>query len=123
MPVFYPLDDQVLVRRDELVTHQGRLELPEHSREVPLAGTVVAVGPGRRIDDDRRLPPAVKVGQRVVFAKYVGTDVDFDGVKHIVLREAEILGTIEDCATAHQNGTASELGQASTAHPGEAGAP
>lgn len=96
MPIFRPIDDQVLVRRHaaEKTTASG-LAIPGTAEERPLEGTVLAVGPGKRLDDDRRLTPTVKAGDHVVFRKYGGTEVRFDGAECLVIREEEILGVVE----------------------------
>lgn len=96
MLTFTPLDDQVLVRRLAPETHHGRLHVPDRAKEQPLIGDVVAAGPGRRLDSGARLPCQLRPGQRVVFRKYVGDVVTFDGVEHLVIREPDVLGVIED---------------------------
>lgn len=97
MPTFTMLSDQVLVRRADAVEKIGSLHVPSHSRDVPLIGTVVAVGPGRTTGD-RVTPVCVAAGDTVVFGRYAGTEIMLDGVQHLVLRDAELLGVISDGA-------------------------
>lgn len=93
---FTPLDDQVLVRRDLGEATQGKLHVPDRAVERPLIGEVLAVGPGRRLPSGERVPCSVEPGQRVVFKKYAGTDLRFDGAECMVLREADLLGVLEE---------------------------
>lgn len=91
-----PLEDRVLVRPIEKsnVTESG-LYLPESSKERPVQGEVVAVGPGKRLDNGKTAAPSVKKGDRIVYGKYAGTEVEIKGDSHLILRESEILGVIE----------------------------
>ena len=91
-----PLDDRVLVKPSEAEekTRSG-IFLPEGAKEKPMTGTVVAVGPGKVNDDGTRTAISVKKGNKVVFGKYGGTEVDLDGEQHMIVRESELLGVIE----------------------------
>jgi chaperonin GroES len=91
-----PLDDRVLIKPSdpEEKTREG-IYLPEGAKEKPMAGTVVATGPGKLNEDGKRTPVAVKKGDTVVFGKYAGTEVEIDGVKHMIVRESELLGVLE----------------------------
>jgi chaperonin GroES len=91
-----PLEDRVLVRPIEKsnMTESG-LYLPESSKERPVQGEVVAVGPGKRLDNGKVAPLSVKKGDRIVYGKYAGTEVEIKGDSHLILRESEILGVIE----------------------------
>jgi len=91
-----PLEDRVLVRPVEKsnVTESG-LYLPESSKERPVQGDVIAVGPGKRLDNGKTATPSVKKGDRIVYGKYAGTEVEIKGDSHLILRESEILGVIE----------------------------
>lgn len=91
-----PLEDRVLVRPIEKsnVTESG-LYLPESSKERPVQGEVVAVGPGKRLDNGKVAALSVKKGDRIVYGKYAGTEVEIKGDSHLILRESEILGVIE----------------------------
>lgn len=88
-----PLEDRVLVKpvEQESMTSSG-LYLPESSKEKPIQGTVVAVGPGKVLENGNRADMSVGMGDRVVYSTYAGTEVDIDGVEHLILRESELLG-------------------------------
>jgi len=88
-----PLEDRVLVKpvEQESMTSSG-LYLPESSKEKPIQGTVVAVGPGKRLENGALGDMSVGVGDRVVYSTYAGTEVDIDGAEHLILRESELLG-------------------------------
>lgn len=86
-----PLADRVVVRpieREE--TTKGGIVIPDTAKERPQEGEVVAVGPGK-YEDGKRVPMEVKVGDRVLFAKYGGTEIKIDGEEYLVLRESDIL--------------------------------
>lgn len=91
-----PLDDRIVVRpsAQETKTESG-IYLPETSKERPMTGKVVAVGPGRRLDNGERAKPTVKKGDTVVFGKYAGTEVEVKGDEHLILRESELLGILD----------------------------
>ena len=91
-----PLGDRVLIEpiEQEEQTASG-LFIPETAKEKPQQGNILAVGEGRRDDDGKRIPMDVKAGDKVLFAKYAGTEIKVDGVDHIILREDEVLGVIE----------------------------
>lgn len=88
-----PLEDRVLVKpvEPETVTSSG-LYLPESSKEKPIQGTVVAVGPGKILENGTRAAMSIAKGDRVVYSQYAGTEVDIDGAEHLILRESELLG-------------------------------
>ncbi len=91
-----PLGDRVWiepVERDE-VTPSG-IVLPETAKEKPQEGKVLAVGPGVRNEKGERVPMDVKVGDKVLFAKYAGTEVKQDGTKYLIMRENDILAIVE----------------------------
>ena len=91
-----PLGDRVWiepVERDE-VTPSG-IVLPETAKEKPQEGKVLAVGPGARNEKGERIPLDVKVGDRVLFAKYAGTEVKQDSTKYLIMRENDILAIVE----------------------------
>lgn len=91
-----PLQDRILVRRvEEQEKSRGGIIIPDSAKERPMAGEVVAVGAGKR-DDGKVVPLDVKVGDRVLFGKYSGTEIKVEGLEHIILREEEILGVIEE---------------------------
>jgi chaperonin GroES len=91
-----PLEDRVLIKpiEPETKTESG-IYLPESAKEKPMQGKVVAVGPGKMLDNGERVKPSVKKGDTVVFGKYAGTEVEIKNVKHMILRESELLGLIE----------------------------
>ena len=91
-----PLGDRIVVEpiEQEEVT-SGGIVLPETAKEKPQQGKVLAAGPGARDDDGERIAMDVKVGDKVLYAKYGGTEFKMDGKKLLILRESDILGTIE----------------------------
>jgi len=91
-----PLYDRVLVKRLEASEKQkGGIIIPDTAKEKPMEGKVVAVGSGKLDDDGKRIPLEVKVGNKILFGKYAGTEIKIDDDEHIILREDEILGIIE----------------------------
>lgn len=93
-----PLGDRLLVEpvEQEETIAGGMLVLPETAKEKPQQGNVLAAGAGRRDDDGDRIEMDVQVGDRVIFAKYAGTEVKMDGKKLLILKESDILGIIEE---------------------------
>jgi len=92
-----PLGDRVIIEpvEEEEVT-AGGIILPETAKEKPQQGKIVAVGPGRRDEEGNRIPMDVEVGQRVLFAKYAGTEVKLgEDEKVLVLKESDILAVVE----------------------------
>lgn len=90
-----PLEDRVLVKPVEAETRtQSGIYLPESSKEKPIQGKVVALGPGKLMDNGQRAALSVKKGDTVVYGKYAGTEVEVKGEKHLILRETELLGVI-----------------------------
>lgn len=91
-----PLADRLVVEpiEQEEVT-AGGIILPETAKEKPQQGKVLATGPGRTDDKGERVPMEVKVGDRVLYAKYSGTEVKLDGKKLLILRESDILAILE----------------------------
>jgi len=91
-----PLQDRVIVKRvKEEEKTKGGIIIPDAAKEKPIEGEVLAVGPGKVTDDGSQRAPDVKVGDRVLFGKYSGTEVKLDGEELVVLREDDILGVIE----------------------------
>lgn len=92
-----PLEDRVLIKPidPETKTESG-IYLPESAKEKPIQGKVVAVGPGKLLDNGERVKPSVKKGDRVVFGKYAGSEIEIKNVKHMIMRESELLGVIEE---------------------------
>ncbi len=91
-----PLGGRVIVEPiEQEETTAGGILLPETAKEKPQEGKVLAVGPGDRNDKGERLPLDVQIGDRVIFAKYSGTEVKVEGKKLLILRESDILATVE----------------------------
>lgn len=90
-----PLGDRVVVKAlaREAVTKSG-IVLPDTAKEKPQEGKILAVGPGKVLDNGKRTALEVEVGQRVLFAKYAGTEVKIDGEEYLILRESDIMGII-----------------------------
>ena len=92
-----PLNDKVLVMRlEEEKKSAGGIIIPDTAKEKPQQGRIVGAGPGRLDTNGYRIPPQVKPGDRVLFAKYAGSDIKIDGVEHIIMREDDILGIISE---------------------------
>lgn len=91
-----PLADRLLVKRiaEETKTAGGIL-IPDNAKEKPMEGAVVAVGSGKVLPDGKMRALDVKVGDRVLFSKYSGTEVKFSGEEHLILREEDILGIVD----------------------------
>ena len=95
-----PLHDQVLVRRlEEKETAKGGILIPDTAKEKPQEGEVMAVGAGK-IEKGQRVPLDVKVGDRILFGKYTGSEIKIDGQEYLILREEEILVKIGATAKA-----------------------
>ncbi len=91
----HPLEDRILVKPIEAAKQTASgLYLPESSTEKPIQGKVVSVGPGKRLDNGTIATLSVKKGDTVVYGKYAGTEVEIEGVDHLILRETEILGVV-----------------------------
>jgi chaperonin GroES len=92
---FRPLHDRVLVRRVEgpEKTHGGII-IPDTAQEKPMEGDIVAAGPGARGDDGKVQPLDVKVGDRVLFGKWSGSEIKIDGEELIIMKETDIMGII-----------------------------
>ena len=97
MMKFRPLQDRILIRRiDQEHKTSGGIIIPDAAKEKPQQGEVMAVGPGKRLDDGKIQPIDVKKGDRILFGKYSGSDIKLDGEEHLILREDEILGVLEE---------------------------
>jgi chaperonin GroES len=91
-----PLQDRVIVKRlEEEQKTKGGIIIPDTAKEKPIEGEIIAVGKGRLTDDGKVVKLDVKVGDRVLFSKYGGTEVKIDGVDYLIMREDDILGIIE----------------------------
>ena len=90
-----PLHDRVLVKRIEAQEKaKGGIIIPDTAKEKPMEGKVIAIGAGKIDDSGKRVAMEVKVGNKVLFGKYAGTEIKIDNDEHIILREDEILGII-----------------------------
>ncbi|MCG8643472.1 MAG: co-chaperone GroES [Desulfobacterales bacterium] len=91
-----PLSDRILVERvEEDEKTKGGIIIPDTAKEKPAEGKVVATGNGRMGDDGKLLAMDVKVGDRILFSKYGGTDVKIDGIDYLIMRQDDVLGVIE----------------------------
>jgi chaperonin GroES len=90
-----PLADRVVVKPlEETEEMRGGLYIPDTAKEKPQQGEIIAVGPGKLSEENERIEPDVKVGQRVLYGKYSGTEVRVDGEDYLILRESDILAVI-----------------------------
>jgi chaperonin GroES len=90
-----PLADRVVVKpSEEAEQMRGGLYIPDTAKEKPQAGEIVAVGPGRFDDKGNRLPVEVKVGDKVLYGKYSGTEVTVEGEQYLILRESDVLAVV-----------------------------
>ena len=93
---FRPLQDRVLIRRIEQEEKtSGGIIIPDTAKEKPMEGEVVSAGPGARAEDGRVLPLDVKVGDRVLFGKWSGTEIKLDGEDLMIMKESDLMGVIE----------------------------
>ena len=91
-----PLNDRVIVKRVESETKTlGGIIIPDTAKEKPVKAEVIAVGTGKMLDNGTRQPMQVKVGDKVLFGKYSGTEVKIGGEEHLILREDDILAVVE----------------------------
>ena len=92
---FRPLGDRVLVRRvEEEAKTKGGIIIPDTAKEKPQEGEVLSVGPGGRDENGKRIEPEVKVGDRILFDKWSGTEVKIDGEDLIIMKESDVLGVV-----------------------------
>ena len=92
-----PLQDRIIVKRvQEEEKTKGGIIIPDTAKEKPIEGKVIAVGNGKVQEDGKVRPLDVKAGDRILFSKYAGTEVKIDGEEHLIMREDDILGVIED---------------------------
>ncbi len=92
-----PLADRVLVKRvEEEDRTKGGIIIPDTAKEKPIKGEVIAVGEGKILENGKKVPLSVKVGDKVIFSKYAGTEIKIEDVEHLVMREDDILGVIEE---------------------------
>ncbi len=91
-----PMQDRIIVKRleEETVT-AGGIFIPETAKEKPQKGEIVAVGNGKKTEDGKVIPLDVKVGEKVLFGKYAGTEIKIEGEEYLIMREDDILGVME----------------------------
>lgn len=90
-----PLGDRVLVKAIEKVEERkGGIIIPDTAKEKPQEGEVIAVGPGKRDDSGKLIPMDVKVGDKILYGKYSGTEVKFDDEEYLIMSQDDILGTL-----------------------------
>ena len=98
---FRPLHDRVLVRRvKEEEKTRGGIIIPETAQEKPQEGEIIAVGPGARDEAGKLVPLDVKVGDKILFGKWSGTEVKLDGEELLIMKESDIMGIVEGTPTA-----------------------
>jgi chaperonin GroES len=91
-----PLYDRIVIKRiEEQETKQGGIIIPDTAKEKPQEGEVMAVGRGKRLEDGTIVPLDVKVGDRILFGKYSGSEIKIDGEEYVIMREDEVLGILE----------------------------
>ncbi|WP_139558235.1 co-chaperone GroES [Methylotetracoccus oryzae] len=91
-----PLHDRIVVKRlEEEKTSPGGIVIPDTAKEKPIQGEVIAVGNGKLLDSGEKRALDVKVGDKVLFGKYSGTEVKIDGIDYLMLREDDVMGVLE----------------------------
>ena len=91
-----PLRDRIIVERiEEEETTKGAIIIPDSAKEKPIDGKVIAVGKGRLLDNGDTVPMEVKVGDKILFSKYAGTDVKVDEKEYLIMREDDVLAIVE----------------------------
>ena len=91
-----PLQDRIIVERIEEETKTaGGLIIPDTAKEKPQQGKIIAVGNGKKTEDGKVIPLDVKVGDKVLFGKYAGTEIKVEGKEYMMMREDDILGVVE----------------------------
>jgi chaperonin GroES len=92
---FRPLHDRVVIKRIEAEEKStGGIIIPDTAKEKPQQGEVIAVGPGGRDESGKLIPIDVKVGDRVLFGKWSGTEVKLDGVEYLIMKESDLMGVL-----------------------------
>ena len=91
-----PLYDRIVVKRiEEQETTRTGIVIPDSAKEMPQEGDVMAIGRGKRLDDGKMVALDVRVGDRILFAKYSGNDIKLDGIEYIIMREDDVLGVLD----------------------------
>jgi chaperonin GroES len=103
---FRPLHDRVVVRRvDAEEKTAGGIIIPDTAKEKPQQGEVLAVGPGKRDETGKLIPPDVKAGDQILFGKWSGTEVKVDGEDLLIMKEDDIMGVVEGAAQSKTSGS------------------
>ncbi len=96
-----PLHDRILIKRiEEKESIKGGIIIPDSAKEKPQEGEVIAVGHGKKTDEGKVIPLDVKVGDRILFGKYSGTEIKVDDIEYLIVREEEVLGVLESAKSA-----------------------
>jgi len=91
-----PLDDRVVIKQSEAEEKTvGGIILPDAAKEKPQIGKIIATGPGKMLDNGKRSKMSVKKKDEVIYGKYIGSEVEIDREKYVILRESDILGIVE----------------------------
>ena len=91
-----PLDDRIVIKQSEAEEKTtGGIILPDTAKEKPQIGKVVAIGPGKLLDDGKRGKMSVKKNDEVIYGKYMGSEIEIDREKYVILRESDVLGIVE----------------------------
>ncbi len=91
-----PLHDRVIVKRiEEEQKTKGGIIIPDTAKEKPVEGKIVAIGNGRVLENGTKIPLEVQEGQKVLFGKYAGTEINIDGEEHLIMKEDDIIAIIE----------------------------
>lgn len=91
-----PMNDRILVKRDEEEERIGGIVIPDTAKEKPVRGTVVAVGHGKRLKSGQIQTLSIKVGDKIYFGKYSGTEIKLDGQEYLIMREEDVLALIKN---------------------------
>ena len=91
-----PLDDGIVIKQSDAEEKTaGGIFLPDAAKEKPQIGKIIAIGPGKLLDNGKRAKMSVKKNDEVIYAKYIGNDIEIDGEKYVILKESDILGIVE----------------------------
>ncbi len=91
-----PLHDRVIVKRiEEEEKTKGGIIIPDTAKEKPIEGKVMAAGNGKILENGKKVPLEVKVGDRILFGKYAGTEVKIEGEEHLIMREDDIIAIVD----------------------------
>jgi chaperonin GroES len=101
---FRPLHDRVVIERIDAESQTaGGIIIPDTAKEKPQEGKVIAVGPGARDESGKLIPIDVKVGNRILFGKWSGTEVKLDGVEYLIMKESDIMGVLAEAEAKNES--------------------